>query len=149
MTLPTSGLVAAAERLLNPPPGTAEALAPGTRARAAAALLRLALDETMNGYWRRISPGMTRSKGRTKMLCLAYYAGPQVARRWYAVWAALSSACHHHSYELPPTPAEIRARVPDVAELIRSLPDPPAGDGQERPGGRPGRSAGRSVSGPR
>ncbi|MFH9470379.1 hypothetical protein ACH4LT_24330 [Streptomyces clavifer] len=47
MTLPTHRLTTAAEHLLTPPQGVTYTTAPGTRARAAAALLRLALDETM------------------------------------------------------------------------------------------------------
>ncbi|TKA11917.1 hypothetical protein [Actinacidiphila oryziradicis] len=121
MTLSASGLVAAADQLLVPPPGVTHTLTPGLRARAAAALLRLALDETMDEFWRSITPNMTRN-GRTRMLCLESYVRPSVARQWYAVWSALSAACHHHSYELPPTPAEVRAWHQDVTELLRVLP---------------------------
>ena len=48
--LPTNELLAAADQLLNPPDDTA--LSPGVRARAAATLLRLALDETIDAFWR-------------------------------------------------------------------------------------------------
>ncbi|MCQ4082161.1 hypothetical protein NGB36_16480 [Streptomyces sp. RB6PN25] len=121
MTLPTSGLLAAADRLLNPPPDTALTLAPGLRARAAAVLLRLALDETLDAFWRGISPAMTRN-GRSRMLCLQWYVRPSVARHWHTTWAALSAACHHHTYELPPTPGEVRAWHQDVTELLNVLP---------------------------
>lgn len=61
-------------------------------------------DETVDGFWRAVSPRMTRN-GRTRMLCLQWYERPSVARQCYAVWSALSAACHHHhTYELPPTP---------------------------------------------
>ncbi|MFB0619143.1 hypothetical protein [Streptomyces sp. AGS-58] len=117
--LPTTGLVAAADQLLNPSHGTA--LSPGVRARAAATLLRLALDETLDAFWRSVSPRMTRSTGRTRMLCLQWYVSPSVARQWYTVWSGLSAACHYHSYELPPTPSEVRAWHQDVSELLRVL----------------------------
>ncbi|WP_432174099.1 hypothetical protein [Streptomyces sp. Tue6028] len=116
--LPTNNLVAAADRLLNHPDGTT--LAPGVRARAAATLLRLALDETLDAFWRTVSPRMTRN-GRTRMLCLQWYVSPSVARQWYSVWSGLSAACHYHTYELPPTPAEVRAWHQDVSELLRVL----------------------------
>jgi len=116
--LPTNDLVAAADRLLNPSDGTT--LAPGVRARAAATLLRLALDETLDAFWQMVSPRMTRN-GRTRMLCLQWYVSPSVARQWYAVWSGLSAACHYHTYELPPTPAEVRAWYQDVSELLRVL----------------------------
>ncbi|MFD6281398.1 hypothetical protein ACFWFI_38405 [Streptomyces sp. NPDC060209] len=122
MILPTHGLTAAAEHLLTPPPGVTYTTAPGTRARAAAALLRLALDETMDTFWKDVSPAMTRTSGRTKALCLERYVSPSVARQWYAVWSALSAACHHHICELPPTPAEVRAWHQDVIELLTVLP---------------------------
>lgn len=122
MTQPVRDLVAAAGQLLTPPPGTLPALTPGLRARAAAALLRLALDEAMDDFWRSTSPGMVHSRGRTKALCLDWYASPPVARQWYVVWSALSAACHHHTYELPPTPAEVRAWHADVTELLRAMP---------------------------
>ncbi|MEU0434794.1 MULTISPECIES: hypothetical protein [Streptomyces] len=115
--LPTNELLAAADRLLIPSDGTA--LNPGVRARAAATLLRLALEETLDAFWRSVSPRMTRSTGRTRMLCLQWYVAPSVARQWYSVWSGLSAACHYHTYDLPPTPAEVRAWHQDVGELLR------------------------------
>ncbi|WP_438492039.1 hypothetical protein [Streptomyces asiaticus] len=121
MTLPTNSLLGAADRLLNPPPETTSTLAPGLRARAAAVLLRLALDETLDVFWGDVSPAMTRN-GRSRMLCLQWYVSRSVARQWHTTWCALSAACHHHTYELPPTPAEVRAWHQDVTELLRVLP---------------------------
>ncbi|OEJ23974.1 hypothetical protein AS594_05260 [Streptomyces agglomeratus] len=116
--LPTHALLAAADMLLNPSEDTA--LSPGVRARAAATLLRLALDETLDAFWRSVSPRMTRN-GRTRMLCLQWYVSPSVARQWYTVWSGLSAACHYHTYDLPPTPAEVRAWHQDVSELLPLL----------------------------
>ncbi|GGR84996.1 MULTISPECIES: hypothetical protein [Streptomyces] len=121
MTRTPHDLAAAAHRLLSPPAGVTHSLAPGLRARAAAALLRLALDEAMDGFWRQVSPAMARTRGRTKALCMEWYVPPSVARQWYAVWSALSAACHHHTYELPPTPGEVRAWHDDVVELLATL----------------------------
>ncbi|WP_432065787.1 hypothetical protein [Streptomyces sp. C10-9-1] len=121
MTRTPDDLAAAARHLLLPPSGVIHTLAPGLRARAAAALLRLALDEAMDGFWHRVSPAMAHSRGRTKALCLEWYAPSSVARQWYAVWSALSAACHHHTYELPPTPGEVRAWHDDVVEVLAAL----------------------------
>ncbi|SFY44070.1 hypothetical protein OH786_31375 [Streptomyces atratus] len=118
LVLPTNDLLAAADQLLNPPGDTA--LSPGVRARAAATLIRLALDETLDAFWRSVSPRMTRN-GRTRMICLQWYVSPSVARQWYTVWSGLSAACHYHTYDLPPTPAEVRAWHQDVSELLRLL----------------------------
>ncbi|WP_328433556.1 hypothetical protein [Streptomyces sp. NBC_00425] len=116
--LPTNELLSAADQLLNPPDDTA--LSPDVRARAAATLLRLALDETLDAFWRSVSPRMTLN-ARTRMLCLQWYVSPSVARQWYTVWSGLSAACHYHTYDLPPTPTEVRAWHQDVSELLRVL----------------------------
>ncbi|MGP3756168.1 hypothetical protein [Streptomyces sp. IBSNAI001] len=122
MTVHAHELATTAGQLLSSPGGITYTTAPGTRARAASALLRLALDEAMDTFWRDVSPTMTRATGRTKALCLEWYTSPSVARQWYAVWSALSAACHHHIYELPPTPSEVRVWHQDVTELLNVLP---------------------------
>jgi hypothetical protein len=92
-------------------------LAPGLRARAAAVLLRMALDQALDSYWRRITPSMTRI-GKHRMLCLEWYAGHDTARRCRTTWSALSAACHYRTYELPPAPAEIHTRLLEVTDLL-------------------------------
>ncbi|WP_217130834.1 hypothetical protein [Streptomyces sp. AC558_RSS880] len=116
----SDGLVAAADRLLLPPAGTVQTLAPGLRARAAAVLLRMALEQALDAYWQRVTPRMTRV-GKHRMLCLEWYAGRDTARRCRTTWAALSAACHYRTYELPPTPAEIHARLGEVTALLTTL----------------------------
>ncbi|MCT7351014.1 hypothetical protein N4P33_02315 [Streptomyces sp. 15-116A] len=120
MTARAQSLVAAAERLLRPPAGTVPALAPGLRARAAAILLRMALEQSLDACWQRITPRMTRI-GKHRMLCLEWYAGGDTARRCRTTWAALSAACHYRTYELPPAPADIEARLREVAALVTAL----------------------------
>jgi hypothetical protein len=113
-------LVTAAGRLLLPDSGAATTLAPGLRARAAAVLLRMALEQALDAYWQQVTPSMTRI-GKHRMLCLEWYAGHDTARRCRTTWAALSAACHYRTYELPPAPAEIHNRVPEVAALLDAL----------------------------
>ncbi|MEU6071239.1 hypothetical protein ABZ864_44075 [Streptomyces sp. NPDC047082] len=113
-------LVAAAGRLLLPEPGTVHTLAPGLRARAAAMLLRMALDQALDAYWLRITPSMTRI-GKHRMLCLEWYAGHDTARRCRTTWSALSAACHYRTSELPPAPAEIHTRLLEVTGLLTVL----------------------------
>ncbi|WP_327699686.1 hypothetical protein [Streptomyces sp. NBC_00459] len=113
-------LVTAAGRLLLPEPGSVSTLGPGLRARAAAVLLRMALDEALNAYWQRVTPSMTRI-GKHRMLCLEWYAGHDTARRCRTTWAALSAACHYRTYELPPAPAEVHARLMEVTSLLAAL----------------------------
>ncbi|MGX7760581.1 hypothetical protein ACWQ06_18255 [Streptomyces angustmyceticus] len=113
-------LVAAADRLLLPETGTVHTLAPGLRARAAAVLLRMALDQALDAYWLRVTSSMTRI-GKHRMLCLEWYAGHDTARRCRTTWSALSTACHYHTSELPPAPAEIRTRLLEVTALVAAL----------------------------
>ncbi|MEU0770316.1 hypothetical protein [Streptomyces albogriseolus] len=113
-------LVADADRLLLPPAGAAQGLAPGLRARAAAVLLRMALEHALDTYWRQVTPRMTRV-GKHRMLCLEWYAGRDTARRCRTTWAALSAVCHYRTYELPPAPAEIRIRLEEVTALLAVL----------------------------
>ncbi|MFD6903667.1 hypothetical protein [Streptomyces sp. NPDC060077] len=120
MTVAPEGLVADAGRLLLPPAGTMQTLAPGLRARAAAVLLRMALEQALDAYWRRITPRMTRV-GKHRMLCLEWYAGRDTARRCRTTWAALSATCHYRTYELPPAPTEIQARLEEVIGLLAAL----------------------------
>ncbi|MFI1068530.1 hypothetical protein [Streptomyces puniciscabiei] len=120
MSMPPETLVSAARRLLVPEPGTVPTLSPGLRARAAAVLLRMALDQALDAYWRRVTPSMTRI-GKHRMLCLEWYAGHDTARRCRTTWSALSAACHYRCYELPPSPAEIRTRLLEVIGLLSAL----------------------------
>ncbi|MFF4470621.1 hypothetical protein ACFYZ3_13785 [Streptomyces sp. NPDC001599] len=113
-------LVTAAGKFLLPEPGTVHTLAPGLRARAAAVLLRMALDMALDAYWLRVTPSMTRI-GKHRMLCLEWYAGHDTARRCRTTWTSLSAACHYRSYELAPAPAEIRARLLEVTGLLVAL----------------------------
>ncbi|MGW0797111.1 hypothetical protein [Streptomyces sp. NPDC002692] len=125
MNASPESLVSTAGRLLHPSAGNAASLTPGLRARAAAILLRMALEQALDAYWLRVTPSMTRI-GKHRMLCLEWYAGRDTARRCRASWSALSAACHHRTGELPPSPAEIHARlreVTDLLEALRAVPD--------------------------
>ena len=113
-------LVTAAGRLLLPELGTVPTLGPGLRARAAAVLLRMALDQALDVYWLQVTPSMTRI-GKHRMLCLEWYAGHDTARRYRTTWSALSAACHYRTYELPPPPAEIHTRLLEVSALLAAL----------------------------
>ncbi|MBQ1091378.1 hypothetical protein [Streptomyces sp. B93] len=120
MSASPEALVTAAARLLLPAPGTVTTLPPGLRARAAAVLLRMALDQALDAYWRRVTPSMTRV-GKHRMLCLEWYAGHDTARRCRTTWSALSAACHYRTYELPPRPEEIHGRLREVTGLLTVL----------------------------
>ncbi len=81
-------LLTAAGRLIRRP----DAATAGVWPRAAALLARQALE---------------RCSMRSQLLCLTAYLGQDTATRAGYLSAALSRACHYHSYELAPTAAEL------------------------------------------
>lgn len=92
--------------------------------RACACLIRLALENAVNAYWRRVNPPVAACGAwRTKLLMLRSRSGPglEVARRAAYTWAALSQATHHHCYESTPTAAELRRLHTEVTALIAAL----------------------------
>jgi hypothetical protein len=76
--------------------------------RAAALLGRQALEEALDEFWSQNAPGMERASTTCQLLCLpAYLPDRQLAGKAAHAWAALTRACHHHPYELPPTAEEL------------------------------------------
>jgi hypothetical protein len=100
------------------------AVAAGWWPRAAACLIRLALEDGIDRYWQRAQPPVAAcGRGRTKQLMLRGRRGPgpDVALRVSFAWAALSRATHHHCYELAPTAAELRRLHREVSYLLTRL----------------------------
>ncbi|MFD4974934.1 hypothetical protein [Streptomyces sp. NPDC058424] len=110
-------LLAGADRLL----GTTTASTTGVWPRAAALLLRHALEEALRSFWQARKPQLARCPPHAQALCLESYADLDMARRWSATWAGLSRACHYHGYELAPTQVELRAWRDDVERVIGAL----------------------------
>ena len=107
-------LDAAEDMVRHPRPGTA-----GLWSRAAALLGRQTLETALNELWSRKAPGVERASMRCQLLCLpAYFQGTGTARRAAHAWAALTHACHHHPYELPPTAEELDGWLDAVQAMI-------------------------------
>jgi hypothetical protein len=88
---------------------------PTTWPRAVAFLGRQALEEAMDDFWRAAAPGVQQASRHAQLLCLgAYISDAQAVSRTRYAWSALSRACHHHAYELPPTAAELE----DLLEAV-------------------------------
>lgn len=115
-TSPTTCL-AAADALLAPAATTAA----GARNRAAAFLLRMALEEALRRYWDRVCPDINRCGAHMRSLCLEFYGGAGISGPWSACWNALSRACHYHGYDLTPSAVELRARRAEAAEIVERL----------------------------
>jgi hypothetical protein len=111
--------LAAADKLLTQ-------LVPGTRGtwpRACAWLIRLALEAELAAFWaasRRPEIGVCRSR-RAQLLLLPRYSTRELGRRASHAWGALSQACHHHSYELALTAAELRHLRDEVIAIVTGL----------------------------
>lgn len=92
--------------------------------RACAALLRTALEQTLRQYWQRRAPTVSRASMRSQLLVLPVVTNETVTALARGAWNGLCRAVHHHTYELPPTVAELRGWYDDVDELIRQLHPP-------------------------
>jgi hypothetical protein len=137
----TGELLGEADRLLT-------TVVPGTRGRwprACAWLIRLALEQTLDGYWSRVLPQAAECGMRPQLLLLPAYAGGDIAERAREAWMGLARATHHHAYELAPTAAELRGWHRAVSQLVDDLgqaTDSPDLESVEPVAGWPGAAAG-------
>jgi hypothetical protein len=114
---PSALLVEARNLVERPTSGTV-----GLWPRAGALLARRALEEGLDRLWLRRAPGLERASARAQLACLPDYLGdPALAWDIVFTWGALSTACHHHAYELAPTAAELERRLNAVSRLVASL----------------------------
>lgn len=105
-----SALLASAEALLD---GTIR-LAAGLHSRAAALLARQALEQALREFWETRAPDVHRCRVRTQIQCLAAFLDPEPVAAAATAWNRLSEACHHHPYDVAPSPAELRAWIGSV-----------------------------------
>ena len=90
----------------------------GVWPRAAAFLTRQAMEEAMRRLWLERAPGTQATPFTTQLLCLHEYLDPEIAERAAFAWGALSEACHHHGYSLPPTANNLLRWMDTVEALI-------------------------------
>jgi Glyoxalase/Bleomycin resistance protein/Dioxygenase superfamily len=112
-------LLAAARRLIE----RSDAATAGVWPRAAALLARQALELAMAALWaaKPQRAGLSESSIRSQLLCLTAYLDQDAATRAAYLYAALSRACHYHSYELAPTAAELTSWLNEAAEATHSV----------------------------
>lgn len=89
--------------------------------RACALLARRAIEEALAAVWSRRSVEMTDVPWRAQLLALPRYVDPTVARRIHYTYFALSRACHHQAYDLPPTATELTRWLTNVTELQEAI----------------------------
>lgn len=111
--------LATARGLLEKP----DAKTAGIWSRAGALLARQALEETLDAFWRNKGLRLDTLSTRAQLICLPRYLDDgRLAADVSHAWAALTRACHHHPYELPPTAGELRTCV-EVAERFTERAD--------------------------
>jgi len=96
--------LAIAQQLLERPDAKTAGLWP----RAAALLARQALEQSLDERWRAKGLALDQLSTQAQLICLASYLDDPIATSLRQTWGALSSACHHHPYELAPTVEELR-----------------------------------------
>jgi hypothetical protein len=118
---PAELLASARELIARPDASTA-----GVWPRTAALLARQALEAAVDTRWAidDETVGMPRATMRSQLICLTQYLDESVARQVTYAYAALSCACHYHSYELAPTAAELTRWISDVETLISRITSP-------------------------
>lgn len=93
----------------------------GLWSRATAWILRIALEQSVDELWMRLAPALIRCPMRAQLIALRAFAGPEVAARVAALWAALSRAAHHHDYELAPSVTDLRRWREQTVALAAAL----------------------------
>ena len=93
----------------------------GTWPRVAAILGRQALEMALDELWSTIEPGVENATRRAQLICLPNYVNTRLAQRVTYAWYGLSSACHHHAYDLPPVVSELNGWLGDVAALVAEV----------------------------
>lgn len=80
----------------------------GVWARAVAVLIRQALEGALATLWARKARGLEAAPVTVQLHCLpAYLDDDPLAAEAAYTWSALSAACHHHGYALPPTAVDL------------------------------------------
>ena len=83
--------------------------------RAAALLGRQALERSIDDYWTARQIPLASLPTLQQLICLReYHAEPELAGRVHHAWNALSRACHHHPYDLPPSAGELQGWLETV-----------------------------------
>lgn len=86
--------------------------------RTAALLARRAFEDWLDeqsSTWS--GTGYYRPSTKSKLVVLEALRGVEIGQSVKRAWHRLSVACHHHSYELQPSAAEVR----DLVEQVRRL----------------------------
>jgi hypothetical protein len=68
-------------------------------------------------------PSLDACTTHAQLLCLStYLKDDETAGQLRYAWSALTRACHHHPYELPPATAELEGWLGMIAACLRQAP---------------------------
>ncbi len=112
-----SEMLSAATRLVDEPlPAT-----DGFWSRAAAILIRQALEGSLDEFLAEHAPGSQHATFKAQLIVLRIlHPDAALAGRVGYTWAALSRATHHQGYELPPTATTLRSWLATVRTFTTS-----------------------------
>lgn len=86
--------------------------------RAAALLIRQALEEAVDSYWTERQLPLDSLPTHSQLVCLRMMTPEgNLPARLHEAWGGLSRACHHHPYELAPTAGELSGWIDIVEEF--------------------------------
>jgi hypothetical protein len=92
------------------------------RARGSALLARQSIETALAAYWQEVAAGAERASRKAQFVSLRYVLGdPELAASAYQAWAELSTACHHHPYDIGPTAAEVLHWIEVADPVVRAL----------------------------
>ena len=121
MSTPTDLLAMARQLLDRASPDTA-----GLWSRASALLARQALEAAVDDFWHDRKLALESCPTRAQLICLReYLADDDLAGRVHHAWNALSRACHHHPYDLPPSAAELEAWLETIDRWLSAASPKP------------------------
>jgi hypothetical protein len=116
--LTVAGVLGEAERALD----EHDRQTAGAWPHAAAALIRQAIEMTLDAFWGRRAPAMLEASLRDRWLCLPAYTGERPAvREAELAWTALSEACHHRAYAVGLTEPELRAHLATARTFLSTV----------------------------
>lgn len=94
----------------------------GTWPRAAALLARQALEGAVDARLVARIPDVAAESMRVRVACLAELVNEDEAHEAAWLYARLSTACHHHPYEVAPACAELEEWIDRVGAFIEEAP---------------------------
>lgn len=86
--------------------------------RVAALLARSAFEDWLDEQCHWAAETAKRPSTKAKLAVLDVRTDGDEGVRAKRVWSGLSRVCHHHAYELQPSPGEVRQLVDEVRELV-------------------------------